>query len=72
MKKSLLNKKVTITSDNDSYIDWINRELTITYATNSGPGYDNSMFPEMLCDLKDNKTGEVCPFALYEYEFTII
>lgn len=68
----LLNKKVRITSDNENYVDWLDRDLKITYASNKGLGYDDSMYPEKLCDLEDFETGESCPFALYEYEFQII
>ncbi len=70
--KGLLNKIVQIISDNENYIDWLNRDLVVTYASNSGNGYDSGMYPEMLCDLKDANTGEECPFALYEYEFRIV
>jgi hypothetical protein len=66
---SLVNKIVRITSDNENYIDWINRDLVITYASNKGLGYDDTMYPQMLCDFQDADTGEVCPFACYEYEF---
>lgn len=69
--KILVNKIVRITSDNENYIDWLDRNLVITYASNKGQWYDNSMFPEMLCDLQDADTGEACPFALYEYEFSV-
>jgi hypothetical protein len=68
----LVGKKAIIISDNDNYTDWLNRRLLITHASNSGNGYDSGLFPEMLCDFKDAETGEFCPFALYEYEFTLI
>jgi hypothetical protein len=66
--KTLINKVVKITSDNESYVDWVDRNLVVSYASNSGQGYDASMYPEMLCNLMDADTGESCPFALYEYE----
>lgn len=66
---TLVNKTVRITSDNENYTDWLDRDLVITHASNSGRGYDNSMYPQMLCDLMDADSGEPCPFALYEYEF---
>lgn len=69
--KNLVNKIVRIISDNENYIDWLDRDLVITYASNKGQRYDDCMFPQMLCDLQDANTGESCPFALYEYEFTI-
>ena len=68
----LINKKVRIISDNENYSEWLNRVLTITHADNKGVGYDDSCYPEKLCDLEDAETGEECPFALYEYEFEII
>jgi hypothetical protein len=68
---NLKNKIVRIVSDNENYKDWLDRDLRITFANNKGRGYDSSMWPEMLCDLKDDKTGELCPFALYEYEFSV-
>ena len=65
------NKIVRIVSDNENYIDWIDRDLRVIYASNKGKYYDGGMYPEMLCELKDDKTGEICPFALYEYEISI-
>lgn len=52
MKKNLLGKKVRIISDNDNYDAFRDQTLIVTYASNSGTGYDNSMFPDMLCDFK--------------------
>lgn len=72
MNKTLLGKQVRITSDNDNYNDFKGRTLTITLASNSGRGYDQTMYPMQLCDLEDSQTGEPCPFALYEYEFELI
>lgn len=69
MKDKIIGKVVRIINDNENYIDWLNRDLVITYANNKGTGYDSCMFPEMLCDLMDADSGEECPFALYEYEF---
>lgn len=60
--------RVKIISDNENYTDWQDRVLKVTFASNKGHYYDDSMYPEMLCDLECNKTGEQCPFALYEYE----
>lgn len=67
--KNLKNKVVRIISDNENYIDWLDRDLIITFASNEGYFYDESMYPMLLCDLEDVETGETCPFALYEYEF---
>lgn len=66
--KTLINKVVKITSDNENYVNWVDRNLVVSYASNSGQGYNISMYPEMLCNLMDADTGESCPFALYEYE----
>ena len=68
----LIGCKVRIVSDNENYSEYLNKTLKITHADNKGLGYDNCCFPESLCDLQDIKTGEIIPFALYEYEFTKI
>lgn len=68
----MIGKQVRIISDNENYTEWLNRDLTVTFASNKGVGYDNTMYPELLCDLMDSNTGEECPFALYEYEFTVL
>ena len=70
--KSLLGKKVRIISDNENYLEFLNKDLEVTFNSNEGCGYDSVMYPEMLCDFKDVETGEDVPFALYEYEFEII
>ena len=67
--KNLKNRIVQIISDNENYIDWLDRDLIITHASNKSIGYDSGLFPMMLCDLQDVETGEDCPFSLYEYEF---
>jgi hypothetical protein len=69
--KNLIGKKVVITSDNDSYSDFFGKTLICTHASNSGIAYDKTMFPQMLCDFKC-EDGKDFPFALYEYEFSII
>jgi hypothetical protein len=63
---SLIGKIVRITSDNESYNEWFNRNLIITDAYKDT---DDEAFPDLLCDLRDIETGEDCPFSLYEYEF---
>jgi len=68
----LVGKTVIIISDNDNYEEYKDMELKITHATNKGPFYDDAIYPEKLCDLKVNKTGEKVPFALYEYEFKVL
>jgi len=71
MKKNLVGKKAVIVSDNENYSEYINTVLVITYASNSGNGYDSGMYPEMLCDFVC-ENGDEFPFALYEYEFNIV
>ena len=69
---TLVNEIVRITSDNENYIDWVDRNLSITHQTREGYGYDSGMYPQWLVCLNDTDTGEECPFSLYEYEFEII
>lgn len=69
--KRLIGKKVKIVSDNDNYDKFRNKVLICTHASNKGRGYDESMYPEMLCDFKCEDSTEF-PFALYEYEFEVI
>ena len=71
--KNLIGKKVKIISDNENYDKFRDETLIITHASNSGLGYDASMYPEMLCDFKiKGKPSKEVPFALYEYEFEIL
>jgi len=67
----LVGKIVKITSDNENYEMFRDKVLRITYASNSGQGYDESCYPEKLCNL-ECEDGEEFPFALYEYEFKIL
>lgn len=67
----LLGKKAKITSDNENYTRFFDKVLIITHASNEGRGYDESCYPEMLCDFKC-EDGSEFPFALYEYEFELI
>ena len=62
--KNLIGKKVKIISDNENYDDF-------THASNEGNGYDDTMYPEMLCDFRC-ESGKDFPFALYEYEFKVL
>jgi hypothetical protein len=71
MAHNLVGKKVRIVSDNENYTKFMNKTLICTFASNSGNGYDDSCYPEMLCDFK-SVDGKEVPFALYEYEFEII
>jgi len=68
----LKGKYIKIISDNENYTEWLNRKLIITYVSNKGNGYDDAMYPELLCDMQDAETGEECPFALYECEFEVL
>lgn len=67
----LIGKRARILSDNDNYEKFLDKTLIITHADNDGRGYDNGLFPEMLCDFKC-EDGSEFPFALYEYEFELI
>lgn len=69
--KKLIGKTVRITSDNENYEDFKNMDLVITHAEIGGRGYDDSVYPEALCDLKVKKTGKEVPYSLYEYEFEV-
>jgi hypothetical protein len=69
--KQLIGKRAVIISDNDNYDKWRGKTLVITHAANEGNGYDDSVFPEMLCDF-ECVGGNAFPFALYEYEFKLL
>jgi hypothetical protein len=69
--KKLIGKKVKVISDNDCYDSFRDKTLIITHASNSGRGYDDSCYPEMLCDFEDEQGNQI-PCALYEYEFELI
>jgi hypothetical protein len=71
--KNLIGKKVKIISDNDNYDNFRDEILVITHASNSGRGYDDSVYPDMLCDFSiKGKPNIEFPFALYEYEFEVL
>lgn len=73
MKTKTLNGSIVrITSDNDNYTEWLNRDLIVYHSSNFGLGYDSTMYPMMLCELEDSETGFEIPFALYEYEFEVV
>lgn len=67
----LIGKKVVITSDNENYDEFRDKELTIIDAYNKGTYYDKSVYPMLLCEFED-KDGNDILFALYEWEFQII
>ena len=59
----MVNKTVRIISDNENYIDYMNKDLIITDAEKDQ--FYNGMY---LCDLEVVSTGETVSFSLYEYE----
>lgn len=73
MAKKFVGRKAKIKqeNDNENYDAFRGKVLIITHASNSGRGYDEGMYPEMLCDFKC-EDGSEFPFALYEYEFDLI
>lgn len=73
--KNLVGSTVRITSDNECYLEWMDRDLIIEGAINSvsqSSLYDESMEGMYLCDLTCSVTGEEFPFSLYEYEFEVL
>lgn len=75
MKNTLINKIVRITSDNENYADYLDKDLIIVDAVNStreNQFYDYSMNGMYLCDLEVLETGLEVPFSLYEYEFEVV
>ena len=66
-----IGKRIKIISDNENYSEYIGMILKIASASNSGYLYDNSMYPDMLCEL-ETLDGENVPFCLYEYEFIVL
>lgn len=67
----LIGREAKIISDNENYDRFRDTTLIVTHAANSGTGYDDSVYPEMLCDFIC-EDGREFPFALYEYEFELI
>jgi len=62
--------KVSPDNDNEGYNDFRNEVLTVCHvATNTDEhrGYDNSVYPQALYDLK-RKNGETVGCSLYDYE----
>ena len=67
-----LNQKVRVNPDNDNenYDSFRNDVLIITHVaknTSEHPGYDESISPEYLYDLK-KENGECVNCSLYDYE----
>lgn len=72
MKHFKLNQKVKINSDNENYTEYLGQTLVICNVAkniNEHPGYDSSVSPDYLYDLK-TLNGEYVPFSLYDYELT--
>ena len=59
--------RVKIISDNENYVNYIDKTLVVTCVEVGGLGYDDVMYPQKLMDLKTLE-GEDLPFSLYEYE----
>ena len=70
---SLIGKKVKVSryNDNENYDQFRNKTLIITHAERDGVGYDNSVYPQLLCSFKDLQGNEI-PYSLYEYEIEIL
>lgn len=74
-KKQLIGKVVRIISDNENYLEYLDKDLIIIDAINStreNQFYDYSMNGMYLCDLEVLESGLSVPYSLYEYEFEII
>lgn len=72
MRHFKLNQRVKVSPDNDNenYDSFRNDILIITHVAKDicqHPGYDESLSPEYLYDLK-KETGENIPCSLYDYE----
>jgi hypothetical protein len=72
MKHFKLNQKVRVnpSNDNDNYDSFRNEVLIITHVAkdiNDHPGYDDSVSPEYLYDLK-TASGKDVHCSLYDYE----
>lgn len=72
MKHFRLNQRVRVSpeNDNDNYASFRDNVLIITHVAKDKtdhPGYDESVSPEYLYDLK-TESGEDVPCSLYDYE----
>ena len=72
MKHFKLNQKVRVNpeNDNENYTGFREEVLIITHIAKDGsehPGYDSSISPEYLYDLK-TASGKDVPCSLYDYE----
>jgi len=70
MQHFKLNSKVRVNSDNENYDSFRDKILIVTYVAknvNDHPGYDKSVSPDYLYDLK-TIDGQPVPCSLYDYE----
>lgn len=72
MEHFKLNQKVKVSpeNDNENYDSFRDKILIITNVAKNEqdhPGYDNSVYPDYLYDLK-TKDGEEVNCSLYDYE----
>ena len=70
--KQLIGKVVRIISDNENYLEYLDKDLIIIDVINStreNQFYDYSMNGMYLCDLEVLESGLLVPYSLYEYEF---
>ena len=63
--------KVVDWNDNENYDSFRDKILIVTHVArniNEHPGYDESVSPDKLYDLKVEETGEDVNCCLYDYE----
>lgn len=65
--KSLINKVVRITSDNENYKEYLDKELIIVESY-----FQEDRDDEPMYDLDIVNSIEVFPFSLYEWEFELV
>ena len=68
-----IGQKVMVNPDNDNenYNSFKNKVLIITHIARNvkeHQGYDESISPQKLYDLKEAKTGKIIDCSLYDYE----
>ena len=75
MTKLKIGSIVKVISDNENYRKFNKKLLEITniaYNVQEHPGYDDSVYPQALCDFIEYKSRKQVHFSLYEYEFEVI
>lgn len=63
--------RVNPNNDNECYDSFMDKMLVITHVakdSNECMGYDSSMSPERLYDLKEFRSGKCVGCSLYDYE----